>query len=167
MRVLHLDGSSLEDATMKCLAESCREVAELSLVGCTELTDAGLELVARGCEKLRTLAVGGAKGMWSVQRGLACFRGLQSLSVSRRSNMHDQSFCSVMAQHSGLQSLRLAGCALITDEGLASLPVGLRSATFICCDSITGRGLGRLRALQELRFRDCAKVTAQAVQVRL
>ena len=166
LQLLHLDGSSLGDETMECLVEWCRELAELSIVGCTELSDAGLQLVARGCQKLRTLAVGGAKGTWSERHGLSCFQGLRSLSISRRSILNDQDFSAVMQRHHGLHNLRLAGCASITDAGLASLPADLRKATFICCDSVSGKGLGRLQALQELRFRDCTRVTAQAVQVR-
>lgn len=165
LAVLHMDGACVDNQLLVNLAESCRKLTELSIVGCLGLTDVGLQALAAGLKLLRKLSVGGAKGTWTEQGGLSAFKDLDSLAIARRNCCSDDDLISVLSQHPSLRSIRLAGLASITDRGLAALPMELAEATFVCCDGMCGASLSRLEKLQELRMRDCVRISPQAMQV--
>lgn len=85
LRDLNLDAAQVSDEVLSTIGERCSRLEALSLIGCNIMTDVGLEAVARGCPKLCRLSVGGPNRWWNEARGLAAFRGLKHLVISRRS----------------------------------------------------------------------------------
>ena len=83
LRVLCIDGAHLTDDVLEALGQAAPDLATLSMVGTTSVTDAGLASLARGCRGLRRLDIGG-QGPWTEGGGLAKVTGLDSLSISRR-----------------------------------------------------------------------------------
>ncbi|KAK9904807.1 hypothetical protein WJX75_002843 [Coccomyxa subellipsoidea] len=68
----------------------------------------GLEAVAKGCPRLIKLAVGGPSFSWREDKGLAAFKGLKHLTISRRTRCTDSSLVKVLEQHPVLESFRLS-----------------------------------------------------------
>ena len=58
LRRLNLSGTSIGDAQLASLAPHCPALLVLRLVGCTQLSDGGIEAVGGGCPALRRLTLG-------------------------------------------------------------------------------------------------------------
>jgi hypothetical protein len=172
LRVLRLDGCHVTDAAAAAIASHCgAALAELSLVGCRPLGNAGLRALATDCRQLRALSVGGAGPHWredAALAGAAALAGLTALRVARRSLLTDAQFSPVLACCGRLRSLQLAGCYSLTDAALAGAPACLTELTLVAMDrSFTGSGLAALRRLRRLRLSACPGVTPAAVQLVL
>lgn len=95
LRDLNMDAAQVSDDVLLALSQKCIRLESLSLIGCRPLTDVGLEAVAKGCPRLIKLAVGGPSFSWREDKGLAAFKGLKHLTISRRTRCADSSLVKV------------------------------------------------------------------------
>lgn len=84
---LNLDAATVSDELLAAVGRCCERLESLSIIGCRHFTDAGLEAVAQGCPLLKSLSVGGPSFGWRECTGLAAFKGLRQLTISRRSSL--------------------------------------------------------------------------------
>ena len=84
---LNLDAATVSDELLAAVGLRCERLESLSIIGCRPFTDAGLQAVAKGCPRLKSLSVGGPSFGWKECTGLAAFKGLQQLTISRRSSL--------------------------------------------------------------------------------
>lgn len=87
LKELNLDAATVSDELLAAIGRCCGRLESLSIIGCRPFTDAGLEAVARGCPLLKSLSVGGPSFGWRESIGLTAFKGLQELTISRRSSL--------------------------------------------------------------------------------
>ena len=59
LRNLYLDNAHVGEEAAQAIALKCTKLEELSLPGCTGLTDTGLECIALACKRLQILRIGG------------------------------------------------------------------------------------------------------------
>ena len=163
LRRLALDGCSVPDDVAAAIAASGEELAELSLWNARNLSNRGLERLAAGCPRLAALAVGGnALREWDWA-GVGRFSGLTRLSVVRCHRLDAATLTGALAPLARLEALHLAACPSLGDGLAAGLPATLRTLELVCCDALTGEGLGRLGRLRRLRIASCPKVTTAAL----
>lgn len=87
LRDLNLDDAQVSEDVLMAIGQKCSRLESLSLIGCRPLSNAGLESVAGGCPELKKLSVGGPSFHWREDKGLAAFRGLKHLTISRRTTL--------------------------------------------------------------------------------
>lgn len=140
----------------------------------------------QGCTALEDLALGGANLAWREEMGLAAFSGLTSLHLARRVGARDEQLAELWRRNQGLRHVTLAGeggrascarshssdcqplcscegCCSLTDATIQMLPAGLEVLRLPCCEEVQGRGLPRLRRLQELRLPGCNEILPASV----
>eukprot|EP00899_Mesostigma_viride_P008396 jgi/Mesvir1/17558/Mv08803-RA.1 len=123
-RLRRLDATAsvrLTDESAFALAENCPGLQRLRL-RYTRVSDAGIKAVARSCEELRHLDVGGCNSV--TDDGVGCIAGccqrLQHLSVHACRSVTDASICQVAKNCSRLQSLDVSRTA-ITAVGISAI----------------------------------------------
>ncbi|CAL8464426.1 g3961 [Coccomyxa elongata] len=167
LKELNLDAATVSDELLAAIGRCCERLELLSIIGCRPFTDAGLEAVAQGCPLLKSLSVGGPSFGWRESIGLAAFKGLQELTISRRSSLcTDSSLIKVLEQHPGLVRFKLCMSSAVTDRALGALPAGsLTELSLVACDAVHGHSIAQLKRLQILRLSSCSCITKEAVQV--
>jgi tetratricopeptide (TPR) repeat protein len=153
------------DAKLESLAHlrGLPALQQLSLFGCKQVTDAGLEHLA-GLKDLQELSL--VKCSRVRNAGLAHLRGLmalQRLGLEECKQVTDAG----LEHLAGLKDLRhldLGGCERVTDAGLQHLAAlkDLRHLDLGGCGQVTDAGLEHLRGLTALRHLDlggCERVT--------
>ena len=165
LRQLYLDELLVSETACKALGQVCVNLEDASLVACKRMTDTGLQYIAQGCQKMRSLSIGGAASSFSEATGLGAFTQLTKLVLVRRPTCTDTEFQGLMSSLRGLQEVKLASLSRITDTGLAALPAGLTSLTLVMCENVKGASLARLTRLRELRLRHCPAMNPQHLQV--
>ena len=164
LRRLALDGCSVPDDVAAAIAASGEELAELSLWNARNLSTRGLDRLAAGCPRLAALTVGGnALREWDWA-GLGRFSALTRLSVVRCHRLDAATLTAALAPLARLEALHLAACPSLGDGLTAGLPATLRTLELVCCDALTGEGLGRLGRLRRLRIASCPNVTPAALR---
>lgn len=120
LRQLSLRGcQSVEDGSMKTLAQSCPNVEDLNLNGCKKLTDATCQALSKYCSKLQKLNLDSS--------------GITDLSLKAISDGCPQ-----------LTHINISWCTLITENGVEALARGcpkLKSFISKGCKQITSEQL--------------------------
>ena len=165
LRQLYLDELMVSKPACEALGRVCVNLEEASLVACKLMTDAGLQYIAQGCQRLCSLSIGGAASSFSEAEGLGGFTQLTKLVLTRRPSCTDTEFQGLIGSLRGLQEVKLASLSRITDTGLAALPAGLSSLTLVMCENVKGASLTRLTRLRELRLRHCPALDPRHLQV--
>ncbi|KAG6515353.1 F-box protein At1g47056-like [Zingiber officinale] len=97
--------ASVGDEALALIASRCPRLVSLKLRSCRDITDAGMDAVARHCPDLRKLSVGcccfGANGIDVVLRGCLL---LEELSVKHLRSLHDST--AISGPIAGVTSLR-------------------------------------------------------------
>eukprot|EP00884_Botryococcus_braunii_P011442 jgi/Botrbrau1/20299/Bobra.31_1s0076.1 len=148
LREVSLRGAMhLSNAPLVRLARSCgSHLQVLEVGGCSKLTDAGLEGVARACPNLHSLNVNGCN------------------------LLTDAGFAAVGAACPRLTRLSACGCSLLSDVGLSALALSCRELQEVnvgWCERVGNRGVEALASsCRELRCLDlcgCRSVGNRAI----
>lgn len=75
---------------------------------------------------------------------LQYFTNLHSLALFRRNSLSNAALSVALAALPKLTNLALSGCAMIEDQALVGLPLGLESFRAVSCDRLHGEFLTRL-----------------------
>jgi hypothetical protein len=108
--------SNITDAGLTEVGRGCPNLQTLNLSCCRNITDAGLMEVGRGCQNLQTLNLSWSNitdaGLMEVGRGCT---NLQTLNLFRCSSITDAGVMEVGRGCQNLQTLNLSVCRNITD----------------------------------------------------
>jgi len=156
LRRLSLASCSLDRCALTAIAASCPCLEDLNLVGASGICDEGIAALALGCQAIKSLAMGGARGSWSAS-SLGAFRQLHILRLARRSDgpRASELAAAVSGSRTTLSSVKLAACGGVDDAVLARLcgaAPRLRSLSLTACDSakLTGDPLHHFLGLRLL-----------------
>ncbi|XP_077228516.1 F-box/LRR-repeat protein 3-like [Tasmannia lanceolata] len=176
-------GKGITDSNLEYVAEICQNLQILNLnlrqaqsvcdefeeLCLDDVGDDGISAIAIGCRGLSSVSLRRRKGIGNVGV-IALIKSIQNLRVLDLAwcdRITDQAL-EVMGDANSLQVLKLHGCSLVTDLGLASLATGSSSRTLktlglFGCDRITDFGVAFLQqmyCLEELNLSECGpKVT--------
>uniref|UniRef100_A0A061R9X5 F-box and leucine-rich repeat protein 7 n=1 Tax=Tetraselmis sp. GSL018 TaxID=582737 RepID=A0A061R9X5_9CHLO len=169
LRILILEGlHGLTDDGLAALA-GCQLLEKLSLKGCSQISDEGLEGLMPCLPRLRWLDVSGCRRL--TQRGLTAIArhlpGLSHLALAHCTGVGNSGLATLGAAELPLCSLNLSACPRITGTGIAALqPLArtLHTLDLSWCDlndpaALQLHSLGRLR---HLHVDGCSRISARA-----
>lgn len=164
----------MSDADLKkaiCSSPVRESVISISLAMCTNITDAGLEIIAENLPSLTDLDISGNDCISDVgiKKIASKFTSsLKSLDLHECKSINDVCFEHIAASLSSLESLNLFGCSQITDVSVEHI-AKIASLTFLDltkCHEITDAGLRiigeKLPALEYLSVRQCDRISNDA-----
>ena len=178
--------SAVSDRSVRFIALTCHGLIALSVRGCS-LTDAGMDIVVRGCRRLQSVDVGvgregeGGGGVGSGSQytdmllvSLSKFaRSLTSIVLTNCAAITDRGVLTLAQSCPSLSAVNFAHCPLLTNLSLlhiADSPVAahLTAVTFSHCHRIDDHGtaylVNRATALVTLRVAQCIAVTDRTLQ---
>ena len=173
--------SAVSDRSVRSIALTCHGLTALSVRGCA-VTDAGMDIVMRGCRRLQSFDAGigregeGGGGASSgshytdmVLVSLSKFtRSLRSIVLTHCTAITDRGVLTLAQSCPQLSEVDFSHCPLLTNLSLlhiADSPVAanLNAATFSHCHRIDDHGtaylLNKATALSTLRVAQCIAVT--------
>ncbi|KAH7950280.1 hypothetical protein HPB49_021801 [Dermacentor silvarum] len=149
------------------LVQAVPQLRELSLSGCTKISDDGVELLAENLRQLRVLDLSWCPRVTDASlEFIACdMTQLQQLTLDRCMHITDIGL-GYLSTIPNLSVLYLRWCSQIRDFGLQHLCTmkSLRILSVAGCPQVTARGLSglaQLRQLQELELTNCPGATAE------
>jgi len=119
---------NVNDGTLERLAQMCHNLVSLNLTACEDVTDGGLVAIARACSKLKSVTLSRCVKVTDVAVGefaRSCGSGLVSLSLDNCHLITDASLVALGKNCGELTELDLSCCEKVTDEGLKQLGMGL------------------------------------------
>ena len=178
--------SAVSDRSVRSIALTCHALTALSVRGCA-LTDAGLDIVLRGCRRLQSFDVGvgregeggGGVGSSSLYTDMLLIslskfaRSLHSITLTHCSAITDRGVLTLAQSCPSLAAVNFAHCPLLTNLSLlhiADSPVAsaLTSVTFSHCHRVDDHGtsylVNKATALVALRVAQCIAVTDRTLQ---
>ena len=173
--------SAVSDRSVRSIALTCHGLTSLSVRGCA-LTDAGMDIVLRGCRRLQSFDVGigregeGGGGVGSGSHytdmllvSLSKFaRSLTSIVLTHCSAITDRGVLTLAQSCPQLSAVNFAHCPLLTNLSLlhmADSPIATRltSVTFSHCHRIDDHGtaylVNKATQLTTLATAQCIAVT--------
>ena len=147
---LNLAGCPVEDPSLQLLSQRCVFLQELVLAGCDQLTDSGLEAVARYNRKLVKLDLEGCQlvtDLGVVEVFTFC-RGLLDVNLSRCQLLTDETLIALGECCRGVEHIKIAYLLQLTDRGLYNF------ASF-----------AKAGALQTLDVTGCRKFSDEGIMV--
>ena len=177
--------SAVSDKSVRSIALTCHGLTALSVRGCV-LTDAGLDIVLRGCRRLQLFDAGiGREGEGGGVSGgtqytdmllvsLSKFaRSLSSIVLTSCAALTDRGVLTLAQSCPSLSTVNFANCPLLTNLSLlhmADSPIAanLTAVTFSHCHRIDDHGtaylVNKATALITLRVAQCIAVTDRTLQ---
>ena len=178
--------SAVSDRSVRSIALTCHGLTSLSVRGCA-LTDAGMDIVMRGCRRLQSFDAGigregeggGSAGSGSLYTDMLLVslskfaRSLRSIVLTHCSAITDRGVLTLAQSCPSLSAVNFANCPLLTNLSLlhiADSPVGanLTAVTFSHCHRIDDHGtaylVNKATALVTLRVAQCIAVTDRTLQ---
>jgi hypothetical protein len=143
---------NIKDAGMRVLRESCSTLESLTMYKCDDITDEGIQGIAKGLLSLSLIRCDQVTGT-GIGTGVVECSLLVSLHLTHCNHVNDQGISRIAESCSMLQSVDLTNCDEITDEGVCRLAEGctmLRSLNLEFCSSITEKITIRSTALTSL-----------------
>lgn len=161
LTALSLGGcQNLTDAGLNTIAAQCPNLTKIDLSGCENITGTGLNMIAAQCPNLTKIYLWNCPNISDAAlKGLP--EGLTALSLNGCKNITD---AGIKDLPKNLATLDLSFCKNITDSGLQSLPRNLTTLYLNAC-SITDAGLQYLPMnLTTLGLSGCKKITDAGIQ---
>ena len=178
--------SAVSDRSVRSIALTCHGLTALSVRGCA-LTDAGMDIVMRGCRRLQSFDAGigregeGGAGVGSGSHytdmllvSLSKFaRSLTSIVLTHCSAITDRGVLTLAQSCPLLTAVNFSHCPLLTNLSLlhiADSPIAtsLNTATFSHCHRIDDHGtaylVNKALSLATLQFAQCIAVTDRTLQ---
>ena len=176
--------SAVSDRSVRSIALTCHALTALSVRGCA-LTDAGMDIVLRGCRRLQSFDAdigregegGGGSGSHFTDMLLVSLskfaRSLTSIVLTHSSAITDRGVLTLAQSCPSLAVVNFAHCPLLTNLSpmhMADSPVAanLISVTFSHCHRIDDHGtaylVNKATALVTLRVAQCIAVTDRTLQ---
>ena len=142
----------MQDPSLQLLSQRCVFLQELVLKGCGELTDSGLEAVARYNRKLVKIDLEGCQLVTDlgVVEVLTFCRGLLDVNLSRCQLLTDETFIALGECCRAVEHVKIAYLLQLTDRGLYNF------ASF-----------AKAGALQTLDITGCRKLSDEGIMVSL
>jgi len=185
---------SVTDASLKCFlticskldsddckehgTDSAKDLRQLSLCECQNITDAGLQTIARCCPQLQALDLTGCRSISALglQSIVRCCRQLTELCVSgcpafcdktiptifkynvpshirflslRRCDIHDHGLSELASYCPSLQKLDVRSCGLLTASGFRALIQRVPTICMLSCGHCVGMDDASLRYLAQ------------------
>ena len=115
--------SSITDAGISYVAETCTKLSGLDLCGCSKVTDEGVRRLAEACPLLASLILLGCSKVTDVGVELLAegFPKLSLLDLGRCAKVTDRGVGKLAFWCPQLSSLSLWGCHSVTEEGITRL----------------------------------------------
>jgi hypothetical protein len=147
LKSLNLAGCRrMRDGAMYAIAQSCHDLACVSVKYCENITDKGAEHLAVGCPMLRFV----------------------DMSYT---NMGDRALAAIGAHCEHMRSIKVNRCIRVTDAGVARLSQGCRwleSVSFAGCDRLSERAMcyiaGACPNLVQLNLNGLSKITESGLR---
>lgn len=127
--------TNITDVAVAAIASRCGDLERLTLDGCYQVEDYGLQMLAAECTLLKEVDVSGTSITDAGLRALVTSRGLwlRSLTLTGCVNLTDESLSLIEDCCPSLGALNLRNCPLLSREGLSSLESQLWSCDdFVC-----------------------------------
>ena len=156
---LQLQDCKISDTTARVLGENCRELnvlkcnaqlltdgglinfatnmpnlKQLYLADCNQLSDVGIQFIAKYCKKLTALVMEGCHMISSVGVGniSSNCNGLQELELTGMKELSDEGLISIGNSCNCLISLTLGSCSKLTHRGVQALSLNTKLLSKIC-----------------------------------
>ncbi|GMG98918.1 hypothetical protein Nepgr_000758 [Nepenthes gracilis] len=164
--------SNIADTGICSISKACSSsLRTLKLLDCYKIGDESILSLARFCENLETLIIGGCRNITDESmKSLcsSCGHSLLNLRMDWCLNISDSSLFCILSQCRNLEALDIGCCEEVTDaafEGLGSVDyaVSLKVLKISNCPKITLAGIGMVldscKYLEYLDVRSCPHVT--------
>lgn len=128
----------ITDVSIRTIANGCPSIKILQLMSCSHITDASITLLAKQCTRLQALDLENCDRLTNTSiTHLGCHCPcLTELNIANCRRINDDGFISfIRARGSGLKSLNIGGCRLLTDHSVASIAGYCPSLTKVILDS--------------------------------
>ena len=159
LNFLHLQDCKISDTTARVLGENCRELnmlkcnaqlltdgglinfatnmpnlKHLYLADCNQLSDVGIQFIAKYCKKLTALIMEGCHMISSVgvENISSNCNGLQELELTGMKELSDQGLISIGNCCNCLNSLTIGSCSKLTHRGVEALSLNTKLLSKIC-----------------------------------
>jgi len=127
--------TNITDVAVAAIASHCGDLERLTLDGCHQIGDLGLQMLAADCPLLKDVDVSGTSITDAGLRALVTSRGLwlRSLTLTGCVNLTDESLSLIEDCCPSLGALNLRNCPHLSKEGLSALESQLWSCDdFVC-----------------------------------
>ncbi|CAN1164985.1 F-box/LRR-repeat protein 4 [Linum perenne] len=164
--------SNVGDLGISSVSKACSaSLKTLKLLDCYKVGDESIFTLARHCENLETLIIGGCRDISDASMktlAIACSHSLKNLRMDWCLNVSDSSLSRILAECSKLEALDIGCCEEITDAAFGGLAMAetdmeLKVLKVSNCPKITVTGVSMLldkcSKLEYLDVRSCPHVT--------
>ncbi|KAH7570728.1 hypothetical protein ACOSP7_019112 [Xanthoceras sorbifolium] len=161
--------SNIGEVGILSISKSCSSsLKTLKLLDCYKVSDESILSLAKYCNNLETLIIGGCRDITDQSMkflAAACKNSLKNLRMDWCLNITDSSLTCILTQCRNLEDLDIGCCEAVTDaafQGLGDIELSLKVLK-VNCPKVTVAGiailLGKCTSLEYLDVRSCPLVT--------
>lgn len=161
--------SNIGDIGISSVSELCSSsLKTLKLLDCYKVRDESILSLAKFCENLETLIIGGCRDISDdsiKQLAASCKSSLKNLRMDWCLNISDSSLSCILMQCRNLEALDISCCEEVTDaafQGLGEVELSLKVLK-VNCPNVTVAGIGNVlekcNSLEYIDVRSCPHVT--------
>lgn len=161
--------SNIGDIGISSVSELCSSsLKTLKLLDCYKVRDESILFLAKFCENLETLIIGGCRDISDdsiKQLAASCKSSLKNLRMDWCLNISDSSLSCILTQCRNLEALDISCCEEVTDaafQGLGEVELSLKVLK-VNCPNVTVVGIGNVlekcNSLEYIDVRSCPHVT--------